>query len=380
MLVMFLLINLREWIFLKLNIIDFFVASFFGLYLLSIAFSEIGIQQKFENLFFFFTSVATAYVCGKLFSIEDLQKLWNLFANFCAILVLLTTLDLLFFQTNDMRFQFFGLGHSPLILAYIFTFFLSLHTAFLLNKNFSTSVFELNFAVNLMSFSVCIFFTVVFGARGWLLALILGIFGSVLTFSKSSKSNKVFYLAFFASNVCLFLYFSSAVLGQANIYKYTVEVAPSFGEIVKLIYNGEGCSVFSTNNSIAWRLQYYYEALIAFMNNPFFGIGIGGFEELSCAPWSAFPHSTILQAFAEMGLLGGGSLVACFCAALLHLLRYSRINMDPKGKVLTQVGGLLFIGIIADQFYGNLSLNLITWFALGIVSALSQRLWEDRTA
>ena len=123
MLVMFLLINLREWIFLKLNIIDFFVASFFGLYLLSIAFSEIGIQQKFENLFFFFTSVATAYVCGKLFSIEDLQKLWNLFANFCAILVLLTTLDLLFFQTNDMRFQFFGLGHSPLILAYIFTFF-----------------------------------------------------------------------------------------------------------------------------------------------------------------------------------------------------------------------------------------------------------------
>ena len=76
-------------------------------------------------------------------------------------------------------------------------------------------------------------------------------------------------------------------------------------------------------NSAEIRLFLWGEAVRFFKESPFIGIGAGRFGERSCLK-NAFPHSPLLQAFAELGLVGGFlflSYIGTIFCRLLSIIR-----------------------------------------------------------
>lgn len=60
-------------------------------------------------------------------------------------------------------------------------------------------------------------------------------------------------------------------------------------------------------SSVAIRRVLYGEAVDLALAHPLTGIGASKCGFYSCGGWGAYPHSTFLQAFAELGVVGGCS-------------------------------------------------------------------------
>ena len=87
---------------------------------------------------------------------------------------------------------------------------------------------------------------------------------------------------------------------------------------------GEGSRLLSDNP--LQRYRYWHVSLDAFADRPVAGIGAGGFEtryirERTETKYASFPHSLVMRALAEGGLLGLLGMVAFLVAALAGVLR-----------------------------------------------------------
>ena len=126
-------------------------------------------------------------------------------------------------------------------------------------------------------------------------------------------------------------------------------------------------------NSIAIRLVLYREAIAMFLENPVFGVGAARFGEQSCVGvgLKSFPHSTVLQAFAELGVIGGSLLVGLMILAAISLVR----RVMPSGANPNQSTDLFALALfvtffVADQIYGNYFMSVGTWLMLGMVAGM----------
>jgi len=124
-------------------------------------------------------------------------------------------------------------------------------------------------------------------------------------------------------------------------------------------------------NSIAMRWVLYQEAIAMFLQKPLFGVGAAKFGEQSCTGVMGFPHSTILQGLAELGLLGGGILIALTVLAALTLLHITlsareERNWPVNGFVLALFGAYLF----ASQIHGHYFMAVGMWLLFGMAAGL----------
>ena len=111
-----------------------------------------------------------------------------------------------------------------------------------------------------------------------------------------------------------------------------------------------------------------------FLWQPLVGVGATKFGEYSC--WSkvgSYPHSTVLQVLAELGLLGGGLFVMCYIFAFLAQFRLAILNQDGHAvHALVAVFALLILFLAADQIYGNYFMATGTWLMLGVSSSVQK--------
>jgi O-antigen ligase len=115
----------------------------------------------------------------------------------------------------------------------------------------------------------------------------------------------------------------------------------------------------------------YQEGVAMFANNPVFGVGSTLFGECSCTGPGGYPHSTILQGFAELGLIGGGALAALLGLAAATLVRpFLSALLEADGSVRAFILALFSVFLVADQIYGNYFMSVGTWLILGMAASM----------
>jgi O-antigen ligase len=115
----------------------------------------------------------------------------------------------------------------------------------------------------------------------------------------------------------------------------------------------------------------YREAAAMFLENPVMGVGADRFGELSCIGPGWFPHSTILQAFAELGALGGGLLVGLLAfAAVTQVRPLLSVRSVADWPINAFVLALFATFLVADQIYGNYFMAVGVSLMLGVTASL----------
>ncbi|WP_187435547.1 O-antigen ligase family protein [Bradyrhizobium hipponense] len=117
-----------------------------------------------------------------------------------------------------------------------------------------------------------------------------------------------------------------------------------------------------------WLLQ---QGFLLFQETPVFGIGLENFAAHTCP--GSFPHSTILQAFVEMGAVGGIAYALLLATAIFSLIGLTINRLPCTSRPVIVVLALLSFFIILDQFYGRILLSSTASLLLGFSASLVTR-------
>ena len=116
----------------------------------------------------------------------------------------------------------------------------------------------------------------------------------------------------------------------------------------------------------------YREAVAMFLENPVMGVGADRFGERSCTGPGWYPHSMVLQVFAELGLVGGGLLSGLLALAAVTLARLflpgRQDGSNWSADVFTLTLFVMFF--VAHQSSGNYFTGMGTWLMLGIAASM----------
>ena len=124
-----------------------------------------------------------------------------------------------------------------------------------------------------------------------------------------------------------------------------VAVATRFGELAVALFRDRFLIALFVDQFFSYRDVLFLEAIRAGLQNPVFGLGLAGFEEVGT--WGGYPHNMFLEAFAEGGLPGLLLLCLPFVRYLARWLRGMGL-----GDSLTVAGlGLL---VVSSSISGDL--------------------------
>ncbi len=128
-----------------------------------------------------------------------------------------------------------------------------------------------------------------------------------------------------------------------------------------------GCHATQSGlNSVAIRFELGINALSDFTNSPIIGAGVGSYGQRACWPsLVAHPHNVVLQAFAELGLIGGGLIVIMLLIGIFKMLKKKWHIYNPGIAV-----PLLFSFSVLNSFInGNYFTSADFWWVIGAVGA-----------
>jgi O-Antigen ligase len=133
------------------------------------------------------------------------------------------------------------------------------------------------------------------------------------------------------------------------------------------ILGEEACA--SVKDSISDRWVHYQTALAIFLSSPLAGVGANRYGHYSCTGPGWFPHSTILQVLAELGILGAlvyGLLILAAVYAILQ--RYFSSDHLMTKVIAGWVLAYLAFQLATNQLYGNYFMSAGLYFVIGIAS------------
>lgn len=180
------------------------------------------------------------------------------------------------------------------------------------------------------------------GSRGAMLALCLGVI--------------VYLFVHRLDRRVLVSLVAVAILGAA------VATATRFGGLAVALFRDRVLILLFVEQFFSYRDVLFLEAIRAGLQNPIFGLGLAGFEEVGTR--GGYPHNMFLEAFAEGGLPG----LILLCLPFLKYVRRWRSGMGP-GDLLTVAGlGLL---VVSSSLSGDL-FDARGVFLLLLMAAASQ--------
>ena len=295
------------------------------------------------NSWFLFAYVLMPYLIGRTLACGESRRV--VLVNFVLLFSALIFLSLFSAYKYGMvsRASVFGSASNSIPLSIVIAFFSSYLLSF---KNYSV-----RFSVYLIGLSFA--FGVLAGvlAPRWLLLAQLSIFVGVLWLQKGIKfegklifSSLIgFVLPILLSQVKLNFYVSSGIVdGHASLVG-SGEVGGSMMERHLMVKNG----------------------VELFLDNILYGVGVGNFDKFFGVAENHFPHMSLVQIFAELGIFGGGLWLSFVIFILYKLVLHVRAD----SKHLPYFSILLF-GLIFSLFHGNYLTDKLIYIAAGYVASL----------
>jgi hypothetical protein len=161
----------------------------------------------------------------------------------------------------------------------------------------------------------------------------------------------------------------SAALFYARFgWRGTVLLGAPLLPVVLAFFGGRMASFSASEGTGQARVQIWSDAIAAMMTSPIFGIGMGEMGSMV----GKVAHNSFLNAYAELGLVGGTMFFgAFFCAGLtlLWLLNNRQAIANPELRRLLP----FLAALLASYIVGILSLSRVdavpTYLLLGLVAA-----------
>ena len=318
------------------------------------------------------------YLCGRLMRIPDIAGLLRVTMVAGLAMLPLLLLDRFTSPGRDSgRWPFFGLDHGALLAGSLLAMALvALCVSTLGFPNPSERNNRRLRAIQYCLIGLMTAFLVWLTARGFLLSSLVGVAVTCLSARQHAIWRRVGLLAAVLTIVGL----SLSVLPKVDPFFLRMSAAPmdisspteSVPGATGPILGEASCQPFKEgSNSVAMRWVLYREATAIFMEHPYLGVGAVRFGEHSCTGPGGYPHSTILQGFAELGLVGGGLLVGLLSLAAITLWR--QFLTAGQGSIWSANAfalALFAMFFVADQIYGNYFMSVGTFLMLGIAASM----------
>jgi len=353
----------------RLGPLDYLFLVFIVLVVTSLAMQHQGnvVLVYYEMLLPFL--VLLPYCLGRLTVKLDLAAIMWALPGLGVLILVFTAVDFWWIPSNlspHARRIFFGINHSPLLIAMLVSVAM-LALAHRLVKKPDVEKTELGWRMVLAwcLFGGMVMASVFIAARGALIASTLALV-LMMAVMRGRWLSKAVLLGYF---VCVaFASFYSLPTPQAQFYANL----QSMGDEAR-IKNDPRCKpIVDGVNSIAIRRILYQEAIDLSLQHLQLGVGATNFGHHSCGGVGAYPHSSILQAFAELGVLGGGALLTLFVYSFASLVYASLLCKSNNNDHVFWLGLIAFFGL-ADQIYGNYFMSVGPFFLFGVVAGICMR-------
>lgn len=218
-------------------------------------------------------------------------------------------------------------------------------------------------------------------SRGSILSGILGTF-ILFLLSPGSARRKKFEIVMVVA-LSLTVAFAHALQRKDNWEYYTAVVKPP-GSVESLVSdlivspseaepNGSILGEAACKrvvDSVSDRWLHYEQAVALFLARPIFGAGANHYGFYACTGPGSFPHSTLLQVFAELG----GIVGLMYCGIIwmtLHTLMRSR--QRPSALALEPIWSWFVafsvMQVLIAQLNGNYFLSASLYFVMGVAAA-----------
>jgi O-antigen ligase len=356
----------------RFSSIDFLVSLFWLLVATSLVFRFELREGAINYLTYIPFMCVLPYFCGRLINMGQLRIFMQAVAILALIIIGAAIIDRAYFSkplNPELRWPFFGHDHGRLMLGSLLA--PALLTALFWCNSLKKNRFNLSDGLA-YCFVIVITIALVWStARGWLLAGTVSFFLMVLFANGMSRWFRLFLVI-------------SVTAAMAISYLLLPKVDPNFSAfLAHSVEQGSvlssqrydnaldpTCTEFESTNSQNVRLALYKEAIKIFFSAPVFGVGAGNYGSHSC--WrkaNSYPHNTVLQAYAELGIVGGSLFIIVLAVAFYRLLRRA---LDSNHQRELSVSLFAFAGfslyLIIDQFYGNYLTTSGTWLFLGFAA------------
>lgn len=327
--------------------------------------------------------VVLPYILGRIMTPDDVVRLVRILVWAGPLALLLATID--YNQghetmTAGLRWIYFEVNHSPLLISFMLSASLIAST-FMLFAQRRTVWGRVGL---LILQGVCVAALVFVAARGVLLGALLGLVFLLLAKGGVSMVRRTVFLLCL-TGVLIFAFsilpnpqsefYAKLMTDPKSVYKINSPAAQNFGADtaqpgVTPILGEAACSPFKEGlNSVAIRWVLYKEAVSVFQSAPWAGVGTALFGRYSCTGVGGYPHSTILQSFAELGVAGGLLFAGLMVWTMASLLRAGR----TKHWMMPLVLGMFVQYLATDQFYGNYLMAAGTYFWVGVAASMQSK-------
>jgi hypothetical protein len=331
------------------------------------------------------------YLLGRIMSDDDLVKFWVILLIMGAILLSLMPIEyskLYLPYPNWSNAFIFRLSHGVMLCGLIFSaVFLVIITILLIRGNNKLS--PIGTIHRVLDFGLLIFLSAVVVAVTWMAARgssIAAVISAIFLFALSPSGvvrRKILVCLVCGASIALAIgnqYFNKNNINFYNsiIQKPPLVVTQSFesssSERLENI-NGSQSPILGEQacllikDSISDRWIHYQTALASFISHPYFGVGATRYGHYSCRGPGSFPHSTVLQAMSELGILGAIVYITLLMLACKRFFtRYFLSEVSLVKGISMWLIAYMSLQFITNQMYGNYFVSAGMYLVLGIAS------------
>lgn len=319
------------------------------------------------------------YCLGKIIKKHEFEIFLRVLPWLGLLVLALCVVDFWGAPENEIvtsRWRFFGVNHSPLQIATLVSCsLLSVVYVFITSSEQKTNIKIITLWIVIAIFAVAL---VLIAARGFLIVSALVLLVMLCLINDQNSKLKFAVLGSFIIGVSAG--FCVLPKPQTDFYKrmsksYDASLLnstlPEYGDLVDKIKSKPRCRVLIESiNSIAIRRLLYVEAIELFAWHPWTGIGAAGFGYYSCAGPGSYPHSSLLQSFAELGLLGGMPFLMLYMVSIITLAWVYFRSLSNERESVFWICLLCFFAL-SDQVYGNYFMAPGSFFMFGVASRFS---------
>ncbi|MDA9389912.1 hypothetical protein WN73_04050 [Bradyrhizobium sp. CCBAU 45394] len=317
------------------------------------------------------------YAAARLVSVQDITRFLKILGAITLTVSAATIAWQISMQLtvgNNLRPLMLGINHGVLIVALALGMFVTIQASGASEKK-SSATWMRPIIAALVTAEL-----VVLGARGVVIAIIASSLLMVLAPVRDGRRGRIAAFAAILIGASLALILNNVARDFMVRAYLPLEQPAGAGipteslkadvprESVKQVSKEECDKLSKMVDSTPIRLWLIREGFSLFQDTPVFGIGFDNFAAYTCP--GSFPHSTILQAFVEMGAIGGIAYVLMLGAATFSLIV---LAIDRTSRSAIVVLALLSFFIILDQFYGRIPLSSTIGLFLGFSATLVTR-------